>query len=576
MPGDSTHLNIRATPNNTYDAIVLGSGISGGWAAKELCEKGLHTLVLERGRNVEHIKDYSGSTLDPWEMRHRGAVTSEDRRQSPIQSKVYAYNEVSKHFFINDQEHPYVQEKPYLWIRAYQVGGRSLVWGRLCWRFSDLDFEANLKEGVGVDWPIRYRDLAPWYDYVEKFVGVSGSRDGIAHLPDGCFLPAMEMNCVEKEVASRLKAAYKDERKLIVSRTANLTHKIGDRGPCQYRNRCEQGCPFGGYFSSNSATLPAAMKTGKLTIRPYSIVTEILYDKDRKRAIGVRIIDTETLQTQEFYARIIFVNLSTINTAALLLRSVSEVFPDGFGNSSGQVAHNLMDHHKAVGATGYMEGFDGSYYQVRKPTGTYIPRFRNINEASRHPDFSRGYGFQTYAARAGWGRNNQSLGIGTDLKTQLAEPGSWTYELAGFGETLPYFENRVFLHKEKTDKWGLPLVAIDCSLKENELKMRKDMAESAVEILKNVGARSISRYDDADKPGERIFSIHDMGTARMGHDPRTSVLNSHNQMHDVPNVFITDGSCMASTGCQNPSLTYMALTARACEYALQELKKGNL
>ncbi|MBZ5856667.1 GMC oxidoreductase [Flavihumibacter profundi] len=576
MPGDSILINTRATIKNTYDAIVVGSGISGGWAAKELCEKGLKTLVLERGRDVVHIKDYTDTSKNLWELPHRGGITQEDRRINPIQTKVYAYNEVSKHFLVNDQNHPYIQKKPYIWIRGYQVGGRSLVWGRMCLRFSDLDFEANLKEGVGVDWPIRYKDLAPWYDYVEKFVGVSGNRDGIAHLPDGCFMPAMEMNCMEKEIAKRMQVVYNEERQLIIGRTANHTHKIGDRGPCQYRNKCEQGCPFGGYFSSNSATLPAAMKTGKLTLRPFSIVSEVLYDNEKKKAIGVRIIDTETLKTEEFYARVIFLNVSTINTAALLLRSVSDAFPEGLGNSSGHVGHNLMDHHKAVGATGKIEGFEDRYYHVRKPTGTYIPRFRNISKDTMHPDFIRGYGYQTSAARSGWSGRADQPELGSGLKDVLTEPGSWSFELAGFGETLPYFDNKVYLDRDKKDKWGLPLVGIDFEMKENEKKMRKDMAASAVEILEKLGGKEINSYDDANKPGERIFSIHDMGVARMGRNPKSSVLNGHNQMHDVKNVFITDGSCMASAGCQNPSLTYMALTARACDFAVQELKKGNL
>lgn len=576
MPGDSLYLNTKSIPQHTYDAIVVGSGISGGWAAKELCEKGLHTLVLERGRNVEHIKDYTDTEKNPWELPHRGAITQEDRRNSPIQSKIYAYTEVARHFFVQDKNHPYVQAKPYVWIRAYQVGGRSLVWGRMSWRFSDLDFEANLKDGVAIDWPIRYKDLAPWYDYVEKFVGVSGNRDGLPQLPDGQYQPPMEMNCVEKEVARRMQKAYGGTRRVIIGRTANHTQKIGDRGPCQYRNKCEEGCPFGGYFSSNSATIPAAMKTGRLSLRPFSIVQEVLYDKEKKRAIGVRVIDTETLQVQEFYARLIFLNTSTINTAALLLRSASDAFPEGLGNGSGQIGHNLMDHHKAIGAIGKIPGFEDQYYAVHKPTGTYIPRFRNLNDATRHPDFLRGYGFQTYAARQGWRRNYDDYEIGAGLKEALTEPGHWTFELSAYAETLPYFENRVFLDHSQKDKWGLPLTGIDFEIKANERAMRKDIVASAQEILQAVGATDIRSYDGVNVPGERLTSVHDMGTVRMGRDPKTSVLNAHNQMHEVPNVFVTDGSCMVSSGCQNPSLTYMALTARACDYAVSELKKQNL
>jgi choline dehydrogenase-like flavoprotein len=576
MPVDSLFLNTKAGKQNSYDAIVVGSGISGGWAAKELAEKGLKTLVLERGRNVEHIKDYKETNSDIWELKHRGMFTTEDKMQNPVQSKIYAYNEVSKKFFINDGDQPYVQEKPYIWIRAYQVGGRSLVWGRLCFRFSDLDFEANLKDGHGIDWPVRYRDLAPWYDYVEKFVGVSGNADGIPHLPDGQFMPPMEMNCIEKEMQQRIKSIYKEDRKLIISRCANHTVKIGDRGPCQNRNKCEQGCPFGGYFSSNSATLPAAMKTGNVVIRPFSIVKEILYDKETRKATGVRIIDTESLQTQEYFAKIIFLNASTINTAALLLNSASPEFPEGFGNSSGQVGHNLLDHHKAVGAIGTIEGFENEYYKVRKPTGSYMPRFRNLDEKSRHNEFLRGYAYQAYGGRSGWSRNSEQYEIGTELKDALQEPGQWSFEMSAFGETLPYYENNVSLSRDKKDKWGMPQVIIDCELKDNEKKMRIDMKNSAVEMLEKSGAKNIRSYDDAGIPGERVFSVHDMGIARMGRDPKTSVLNSFNQMHDAKNVFITDGSCMASSACQNPSLTYMALTARACDYAVQELKKRNL
>src|SRR5882757_1431374 len=576
MPGEPLYINNRARQQHTYDAIVVGSGISGGWAAKELCEKGLKTLVLERGRNVMHIKDYTDTTKDIWELKHRGAITQEDRRNSPVQSKIYAYNEVSKHFFINDLQHPYTPVKPWLWMRGYQVGGRSLVWGRECYRWSDLDFEANGKEGVGVDWPIRYKDIAPWYDYVEPFVGISGSMEHLPQLPDSHFLPAMEMNCVEQEMAGRIKASYKDERRLIIGRTANHTKQVGDRGPCQYRNKCAEGCPFGGYFSSNSATLPAAEKTGNLTIRPNSIVTEVLYDREKKAATGIRILDQETMKTEEFFAKIIFLNASTINTTYILLHSVSSDFPDGFGNSSGQLGHNLMDHQLGMGAKGWVEGFEDKYYYGRRPTITYIPRFRNINGLPKHPDFLRGYSLGGGAWRKGNERNLEGVSIGADLKNALIDPGPWTFDLRGLGEILPYYENKVSLDKDKKDKWGLPLPAIDCELKDNEKKMRRDMVETAAEMLERCGVRDVKTWDNADVPGERIFSVHEMGTARMGRDPKTSVLNAHNQLHDVKNVFITDGSCMTSSACQEPSLTYMALTARACDFAVKELKKGNL
>ncbi|MHA4809762.1 GMC oxidoreductase [Flavitalea flava] len=581
MPQDSLHIKNKAKQQNTYDAIVVGSGISGGWAAKELCEKGLKTLVLERGRPVEHIKDYTDATKDIWELEHRGAITREDKRNSPVQTKIYAYNEVSKHFFVKDLENPYIQTKPWLWMRGYQVGGRSLVWGRQCYRWSDLDFEANAKEGIGIDWPIRYKDLEPWYDYVEPFVGISGSEENLPQLPDSKFLPAMDLNCVEKDVAERIKKIYKDERRLIVGRTANHTRQVEGRGPCQFRNKCSQGCPFSGYFSSNSATLPAALKTGNLTIRPYSIVTEVLYDKDKKRATGVRVLDSETGQTVEYYSRIVFINASTINTAFILLHSVSDVFPNGFGNSSGQLGHNLMDHHLGVGASGSVSGFEDKYYYGNRPTIAYMPRFRNLGVVSENSkpipsDFTRGYSFGGGAWRGQAERQLDGIPIGAGLKALLTEPGPWSFDLSGLGEVLPYFYNKVSLDRGKKDKWGLPLIAVDCELKDNEKKMRRDMRQTAAAMLEDLGLTNISTWDSTEKEGQRIFSVHEMGTARMGRDPKTSVLNQHNQLHDVKNVFITDGSCMASSACQEPSLTYMALTARACDFAVHELRRGNL
>jgi choline dehydrogenase-like flavoprotein len=576
MGGDTLHINNKAQRQNTYDAIVVGSGISGGWAAKELCEKGLKTLVLERGRNVEHIRDYTDATKDIWELQHRGAITKEDRRNCPIQSKIYAFDEVSRHFFVNDLENPYVQVKPWLWMRGYQVGGRSLIWGRQCYRWSDLDFEANLKDGVGTDWPIRYKDIAPWYDHVEPFTGISGSVENLPQLPDSKFLPAMELNCVEKEVAKRIKAFYRDERRLIVGRTANHTMQVDGRGPCQFRNRCAQGCPFSGYFSSNGASLPAAARTGNLTIRPFSIVVEVLYDKERRAARGVRVLDSETGETVEYYSKIVFINASTINTAFILLNSVTPQWPDGLGNSSGQLGHNLMDHHLGIGASGTMPGFEDKYYYGRRPTIAYMPRFRNIDERSRHGEFIRGYSFGGGASRSGNEGRLDGVPIGMRLKDTLTEPGPWTFDLSGLGEVLPYYENKVTLDTWKRDKWGLPLVAVDCELKGNEKRMRKDMMGTAAEMLEDIGLKDIRTWDHAGKQGERVFSVHEMGTARMGNDPRTSVLNKHNQLHDVKNVFITDGSCMASSSCQEPSLTYMALTARACDFAFSELKRRNL
>jgi choline dehydrogenase-like flavoprotein len=455
------------------------------------------------------------------------------------------------------------------------VGGRSLVWGRQCYRWSDLDFEANAKDGHGVDWPIRYKDLEPWYDYVEPFVGISGSVEHIPQLPDSKFLPPMQFNAMEAYMSQKWQAIYGANRKMIIGRVANHTEKVGDRGPCQYRNRCEQGCPFGGYFSSNSATLPAAAKTGNLTLRPHSIVTEVLYDKESKRATGVRILDTETLQTEEYYARIVFLNASTINTAWILLHSTSDVFPNGFGNSSGQVGHNLMDHHLGAGAGGQLDMFADKYYYGRKANICYLPRFRNINVASKHPDFVRGYAFHCSAGRGGWGHHVDGESIGPAFKEAISEPGIWHLDMAGFGETLPYYNNKVTLDNTRKDKWGLPVIAIDCQANDNEWKMRTDEVNTAAEMLDKIGAKNISTRNSK-HVGERVFSVHDMGVARMGRDPKTSVLNGNNQMHDAQNVFITDGSCMASSACQNPSLTYMALTARACDFAVKELKKGNL
>lgn len=570
MPGDSTNINNKATAQHTYDAIVVGSGISGGWAAKELCEKGLKTLVLERGRQVEHIKDYTDTNLNPWEIKHHNNVTQHNRENSPIQSKCYAYNEVSKHFFVNDVDHPYNQKKPFDWIRGYHVGGRSLMWGRQCYRWSDLDFEANAKDGHGVDWPIRYKDIAPWYDYVEPFVGISGSREGLPQLPDGKFLPPMEMNCVEKTVAERIKKGFTDGRTMIIGRVANHTAKVGDRGPCNYRNKCHEGCPFGGYFSSNAATLPAANKTGKLTIRPFSIVMEVLYDKNKKRATGIRIIDAETMKTEEFFAKVIFLNASTLGTTSILLNSVSDAFPNGLGNSSDQVGRNLMDHHYGVGAGGSFEGFEDKYFYGRRPNGIYIPRFRNINEQTKRTDYVRGFGYQGGADRE---RKWSNDGLGIELKESLLEPGEWTMGMGSWGEHLPYEDNRATLNKEKKDKWGLPTLDIDCEFKANEMAMRKDMMNSAAEMLEKAGVKNIQTYDGMPAPG---FCIHEMGTARMGKDPKTSVLNGNNQMHEVKNVYVTDGACMASSACQNPSITYMALTARAVDHAAGELKKGNL
>lgn len=561
----------------TYDAIVIGSGISGGWAAKELCEKGLKTLLLERGRMVEHVKDYPTANDHSWNESHHGNATLAAKKANPVQSSIYAWSPASRHFFVEDEEHPYVQEKPFGWIRGYQLGGRSLVWGRQCYRFSDLDFEANQKDGFGVDWPIRYRDIAPWYDYVERFAGISGSIEQIPHLPDGVFQPPMEMNCLEQEVKKRMEKLYGKDRRLIMGRVANLSERIGNRGPCQYRNKCHLGCPFGGYFSSNSATIPAAIATGKLTIRPFSIVTELLYDKETKKCKGVRLIDAETSEFKEYYARILFLNASTIASAGILLNSVSEVFPNGLGNNYQQVGHNLINHHVGAGASGSWEGMDDQYYSGRRANGPYLPRFRNLgNSATDRADYLRGFAYQTSAERQGWARNPNEYEIGEELKKGLIEPGNWTMSFGGFGEQLPFYENHIRLHPTAKDKWGQPLIVVDCEIKENEYAMRRDMVESAAEMLEKLGFSNIQTFDRATTPKARVLSVHEMGTARMGMDKKTSAVNKFNQVHEVKNLFITDGSCMSSAGCQNPSLTYMALTARACDFAVAELKKQNL
>lgn len=563
-------INTAGVASNTYDAIVVGSGISGGWAVKELCSKGLKTLLLERGRNVEHIKDYPTASMRPWEFKNRLQLSEQDREENPVQC--LAYNEGSRHFYVNDKQHPYTQSKPFNWIRGYQMGGRSLTWGRQTYRLSDLDLDANLKDGHGNDWPIRYKDIAPWYDYVEKFVGISGQAEGIPHLPDSIFLPPMEMNCIEKHFAQKVKAQFK-ERYVTNGRVANLTKGWEGKGPCQYRNLCDRGCPFGGYFSSNAATIPAAISTGNLTIRPHAIVYEVIYDEQKSKAVGVRIIDELTKETTDFFARIIFLNASTIGTTSILLQSTSNRFPNGLGNSSGQIGLNLMDHHSGAGATGEHDLYKDQYYTGRRPTGIYIPRFRNVNEQTKHKDFIRGYGFQADGERSEWQDVMEAdNSFGANYKNALTTPGPWTMWMGAWGECLPNSSNKVTLDKNKKDQWGLPLLDIDFSFGQNEKAMRADAQFSAAEMLEVAGFKNVQTFDYNFTGGT---TIHEMGTARMGRDPKTSVLNQFNQMHDVKNIFITDGSCMPSGGCQNPSLTYMALTARACEYAVSELKKNN-
>jgi len=560
---------------NVYDAIVIGTGITGGWAAKELCEKGLKTLVLERGRMVEHLKDYPTMFLDPWDFKFKGKQTREEEKRQEKQARTgYVTNKAHNHFFVDDIKHPYNEVKRFDWIRGYQVGGRSLTWGRQSYRLSDLDFNANKKDGIAIDWPIRYKDLAPWYDYVEKYIGVSGEKLGLAHLPDGIFEPPMDLTCVEEHLKENIAKNYKD-RVLTIGRTAHITSdkEYLGRSKCQNRDRCMRGCPFGGYFSSNSSTLPAAQKTGNMTLRPNSIVHEIIYDDQLKIATGVKVIDANTKEKIIFNAKIIFACASTIPTASILMQSKSKRFPNGLGNDSGELGHNLMDHHLDAGAYAKFDGFEDKYYKGRRPNGFYIPRFRNLEEKNTKKDFLRGYGYQGGARRGDYSELIDEEGFGKGLTKKILKPGGWRIALGGFGECLPYHENKMMLDYKKLDEWGLPTITFDAEWKENELKMRKDMIQQAIEMLENAGFKDIQPMDNIAAPG---IGIHEMGTARMGNDPKTSILNANNQVHGVSNVYVTDGACMTSAGCQNPSLTYMALTVRAVDHAVKQFKKMNI
>jgi choline dehydrogenase-like flavoprotein len=554
-----------------YDAIVVGSGISGGWAAKELTEKGLRVLLLERGRNVEHIKDYVNATKAPWEYAHRGGRTRAMEELYPVLKRDYPLNEKNLAFWASDQDSPYTEVKRFDWYRGYQVGGRSLMWGRQSYRWSDFDFEANVRDGIAVDWPIRYADLAPWYDHVEKHAGISGSHNNLPQLPDGQFIPAMPLNCGEELIAGRLDKLFDGRRHIIPGRVANLTQALPGRSACQYRDACWLGCPYGAYFSTQSSTLPAAAKTGRLTLKPFSIASEVLYDRDRKRATGVRVLDAVTEQTTDYQAPVIFLCASTINSSWLLMRSATDVWPGGLGSSSGELGHNLMDHHFRVGAEGSIEGMEDKYYYGHRPNGFYIPRYRNLFGDKR--SYLRGFGYQGSAGRAGWSRAVAELGVGGEFKDAMSQPGGWGIGATAFGEMLPDHSNTVSLDQTKTDKWGLPVPRIDCATGENEALMRRDMATDMAEMLEQCGVQNVRMYDGGYFPG---MGIHEMGTARMGRDPKTSVLNANNQVWDAPNVFVTDGSCMTSAACQNPSLTYMALTARAADFAVNELKRRNL
>ena len=564
------NFNHKTKKNNTYDAIVVGTGISGGWAAKELTENGLNTLVLERGRDVKHIEDYPTMLKDPWEIPNNDRISAEEAKHYEKQMRTgYTITETTKHWWVKDTDQPYDEEKRFDWIRGYHVGGRSIMWGRQSYRLAPMDFEANAKEGIGVDWPIRYEDIEKWYDYVEDFAGISGEALGLEQLPDSKFLPPMELNCLEKHLKQSMMDSF--GRVLTIGRAAHLTRPHNGRGRCMMRNLCMRGCPYGAYFSSNASTLPAAAATGNMTLRPHSIVDSVIFDEELGKATGVRVIDAESGELIEYHAKIIFLNASCVNTTLIMLNSRSNRFPDGLGNDSGELGHNMMDHHFRAGANGEYDGFEDEYYYGRRPSGFYIPRYRNFGNDKR--DYLRGFGYQGGASRQGWTRAVRELAIGEQLKEYVTTPGKWTMGMTAFGEMLPVHENRMYLNFNKRDKWGQPIVVFDTEFKENEWKMREDMKNDAAEMLEAAGLKNITTFDSPGGPG---LGIHEMGTARMGRDPKTSVLNSWNQVHSVQNVFVTDGACMTSAACQNPSLTYMALTARAANYAADELRKGNL
>ena len=564
---------------NKFDAIVVGTGISGGWAAKELTEKGLKTLVLERGRMINHIDDYHTANMEPWDFKGGDTITQDAYKRQPKQSRTgYVNKESSRHFFVDDIEHPYNDdENKFNWIRGYHVGGRSLTWGRHTYRLSEFDFEANLKDGIAVDWPIRYKDIAPWYDYVEEYIGVQGRAEGLPQFPDGKFLKPFELNVLEQHMRNSISNNFSDGRILSNARTAHITEgtKPGlGRVACQYRDRCMRGCPYGAYFSSNSSTLPAAEATGNMTLMPNSIVHEIIYDEDKKRAKGVRVIDSENNQSYEYYAKVIFLCSSAIASTSILMQSKSNRFPNGMGNDSGELGHNLMDHHFHVGAVGDAVGFDDKYIKGRRANGIYIPRFRNTGGTTNTDKFLRGYGYQGGASRGDFSEQIAELKYGPELKNEILKPGKWQMNLLAFGEALPDHKNRMYLDYEKLDEWGLPTVTFDAAFGENEIAMREDMKNQAVEMLEKAGFENVIGYDNRDRFAMGL-GIHEMGTARMGHDPETSVLNKWNQVHACTNVYVTDGSFMTSAACHNPSLGYMAFTARAVDHAVKEFNKNN-
>ena len=575
MPDSSqVYINTKGKEANSYDAIVIGSGISGGWAAKELCEKGLKTLVLERGRPVEHIKDYPTANLSRWELPHRGWITNETRQQNPLISKAAGYDESTQHFFVKDADHPYVQEKPFQWVRGYQVGGKSLTWGRACARWSEYDFTAPKRYGYGESFPIEYKDIKDWYSHVEKFIGVCGSYDGIPSMPDGEFLTAYELNAVEKHMQQVLKEKF--NRYYVSGRWAHITdpkqiHLDQGRAQCMNRNLCMRGCPLGGYFSSNSSTLPWAGKTGNLTIRPHSVVHSIIYDEQQQKAVGVRVIDANTKESKEYFAKIIFVNASALNTNLILLNSISNRFPGGLGNDSGVLGKYICFHNYRGSMNGDIDGFTDKYYKVSKPAECIIANFRNVEK--RDTDFMGGYVIYSGAYRERLSDKNIKPLLGAEFKEAISEPGTWGVYMYMQGETIAKASNHVRLSKEEKDQWGIPLLVTSVGYDENDDKMVNDFLEQGQAMLEAAGVKNINTNDNKQPPG---LDIHEMGGVRMGSDPKTSLLNEWNQLHHCKNVLVTDGACMTSTGSQSPSILYMAFTARAVDHAVSELKKGNL
>jgi len=568
------NVNLKGKAGHTFDAIVVGSGISGGWAAKELCQKGLKTLVLERGRDVKHIEDYTTTNSAPWQLDDQNMPAQKMLADQSVQNRTgYTVTPAHGQYFVNDKEHPYIEEQRFDWMRGYHKGGRSLLWGKQSYRLSPIDLEANAKDGIAIPWPIHYAELAPWYDYVERFAGISGSLEGLDILPDGVFQPPMAFTPAELDLKHAVEAKWPG-RKVIPGRVAHLTAPTAEqialgRSSCLYRNLCMRGCPFGGYFSSQAATLKAAEMTGNMTLRPHSIVHSVIFDDEANKAVGVRLIDELTLETTEYFAKIIFLNASTVASTSILMNSKPSRFPEGM-DESGSLGRNLMDHHLGVGAQGILETHADKTTYGRRPNGFYIPRFRNHTETAKQ-NYRRGFGYQGKGMRQNWTRDID--GFGVDFKKELTSFGPWMVKMGGFGECLPYHENRIYLHPDKQDKWGLPLVVANAAFRDNEINMRLDMRGDAVEMLEAMGAKQITSHNDTPAIG---LGIHEMGTARMGDSAKNSVLNKWNQVWGAPNVFCTDGSAMVSAGCQNPSLTYMALTARAADYAVSEMKKGNL